>query len=479
MSSSLLYIVYPPATPLGIIDTSFTFDCVGKYLPTTACPASWYAVNFLSLSDITLSFFSSPTVTFLTASSISSFSISSCLFIVAIIAASFKILASSAPVNPAVSSAMLSKLTLSEIFLSFACIFRISNLPLMSGDGIVICLSNLPGLNKALSNISGLFVAANTIIVSSELNPSISTKSWFSVWLFSDSPPLFPVLLAPIASISSINTIHGANFLAFSNSFLTLEAPKPTNISTNSDPLIDINGTFASPAIAFAISVFPVPGFPYSNTPFGIFAPIFVNFSGVFKKSTISINSSFSSSSPATSLNLIFVFLSVSSYTFPFSPPNPCILYIIINSAIIISVGKKLINTVKICVNVFFGFCISSISFPSATFCCTNVINASVFGTTEFFSFSSSFTFTFIDVLPTVISTFSILPSLICFIKSVYANSVSSLSLLFFRINVVAIIAITSITNKDVNPISIFLSLLFLSSSLLFFIFIILSLVEK
>ena len=36
------------------------------------------AVNFLSLSDITLSFFSNPTVTFLTASSISSFSISSC-----------------------------------------------------------------------------------------------------------------------------------------------------------------------------------------------------------------------------------------------------------------------------------------------------------------------------------------------------------------------------------------------------------------
>ena len=129
------------------------------------------------MSDITLSFFSSPTVTFLTASSISSFSISSCLFIVAIIAASFKIFASSAPVNPAVSSAILSKLTLSEIFLSFACIFKISNLPLISGDGIVICLSNLPGLNNALSNISGLLVAANTIIVSSELNPSISTKS--------------------------------------------------------------------------------------------------------------------------------------------------------------------------------------------------------------------------------------------------------------------------------------------------------------
>ena len=208
---------------------------------------------------------------------------------------------------------MLSKLTLSDNLLSSLWIFKISNLPFKSGTGIVICLSNLPGLNNALSSISGLFVAANTIIVSSELNPSISTNNWFKVWLFSVSAPLFDVLLAPIASISSIKTIHGDNFLAFSNNFLTLEAPSPANISINSEPLIDINGTLASPAIAFAINVFPVPGLPYKSTPFGIFAPIFVNFSGLFKKSTISTSSSFSSSKPATSLNFIFVFLSVSS----------------------------------------------------------------------------------------------------------------------------------------------------------------------
>ena len=101
-----MYIVYPPATPLGIIETSFISFCVSRYLLTTACPASWYAVNFLSFSDTTLLCFSSPTVTFLIASSISSLVIDSCLFIVAIIAASFKILASSAPVNPAVSSAI-------------------------------------------------------------------------------------------------------------------------------------------------------------------------------------------------------------------------------------------------------------------------------------------------------------------------------------------------------------------------------------
>ena len=263
--------------------------------------------------------------------------------------------ASSAPVNPAVSSAMLSRFTSLDNFFSLLCIFKISSLPFKSGEGIVICLSNLPGLSNALSNISGLFVAASTIIVSSELNPSISTNNWFKVWLFSDSAPLFDVLLDPIASISSINTIQGANLLAFSNSFLTRDAPSPANISMNSDPLIDINGTFASPAIAFAINVFPVPGLPYNNTPLGIFAPILVYFSGFFRKSTISTISAFSSSNPATSLNVTFVFLSVSSYTFPFSP-NPCSLNIIINNASIIIVGNKLSNIVGICTNMLLGF---------------------------------------------------------------------------------------------------------------------------
>ena len=68
--------------------------------------------------------------------------------------------------------------------------------------------------------------------------------------------------------------IAGDIFFAFSNSFLTLDAPSPANISVNSEPLIDINGTSASPAIAFAINVFPVPGSPQSNTPLGILAPI-------------------------------------------------------------------------------------------------------------------------------------------------------------------------------------------------------------
>ena len=67
--------------------------------------------------------------------------------------------------------------------------------------------------------------------------------------------------------------MHGAFFLPCSNISLTRDAPTPTNISTKSDPEIVKKGTFASPATALAIKVFPVPGGPTNNAPFGIFPP--------------------------------------------------------------------------------------------------------------------------------------------------------------------------------------------------------------
>ena len=47
----------------------------------------------------------------------------------------------------------------------------------------------------------------------------------------------------------------------------TRAGPTPTNISRNSDPLTVMKGTFASPAVAFASKVFPVPGGPVSIAP--------------------------------------------------------------------------------------------------------------------------------------------------------------------------------------------------------------------
>ena len=140
-----------------------------------------------------------------------------------------------------------------------------------------------------------------------ESNPSISTSNWFSVCSRSSCPPIgFMPRALPRASSSSIKMIHGAFWSAWLNKSLTRAAPTPTNISTNSEPLILKNGTPASPATAFARSVFPVPGAPTRRTPFGIFPPRARNFSGVFRNSTISWSSSFASSIPATSSKVTF-----------------------------------------------------------------------------------------------------------------------------------------------------------------------------
>ena len=63
--------------------------------------------------------------------------------------------------------------------------------------------------------------------------------------------------------------IAGACWRACSNRSRTRAAPTPTNISTNSEPEIEKNGTPASPATARASNVLPVPGGPTSSTPFG------------------------------------------------------------------------------------------------------------------------------------------------------------------------------------------------------------------
>ncbi|KAH3686909.1 hypothetical protein WICPIJ_002113 [Wickerhamomyces pijperi] len=62
-------------------------------------------------------------------------------------------------------------------------------------------------------------------------------------------------------------------------------------------------GTPASPAVALANKVLPVPGGPVNSTPFGSFPPRPVNLVGSLRKSTISSNSARASSAPLTSSN--------------------------------------------------------------------------------------------------------------------------------------------------------------------------------
>ena len=219
------------------------------------------------------------------------------------IAASFNMFSKSAPENPTVRLAILSHSTFFSNGLFLAWIERIASLPFTSGNSKATRLSNLPGRTRAGSKTSGLLVAAITTNCSVGAKPSISTRIWFKVCSLSSWPPIKPYpLCLPMASTSSIKIIAGWAFLAVLNKSLTLDAPTPTNISINSEPAIEKNGTPASPAVALAKSVFPVPDGPIMSTPFGVLAPMALYFPGFFKKSTTSVNSCFASSTPATSL---------------------------------------------------------------------------------------------------------------------------------------------------------------------------------
>src|SRR5579871_2556046 len=220
----------------------------------------------------------------------------------AISAASFTRLARSAPEKPGVPRAMILASTSGARGTLRICTFRICSRPRMSGLGTTTWRSKRPGRNSAGSSTSGRLVAATRITPSLASNPSISTSSWLRVCSRSSLPPPRPApRCRPTASISSMKMMQGAFFLPCSNMSRTRLAPTPTNISTKSEPEIVKNGTLASPAIARASSVLPVPGEPTSSTPLGILPPSRWNFCGSFRYSTISSSSCLASSMPATS----------------------------------------------------------------------------------------------------------------------------------------------------------------------------------
>ena len=163
--------------------------------------------------------------------------------------------------------------------------------------------------------MSARLVAARIMTPLLVPKPSISVRSWLSVFSRSSFAPMFGFLprARPTASISSMKTMHGAFSFAWRNKSLTRDAPTPTNISTKSLPDIEKNGTFASPATAFASKVLPVPGGPTSNAPLGILPPRSVYRWGFLRNSTISAISVFASDNPATSLKVTFTGPSLSN----------------------------------------------------------------------------------------------------------------------------------------------------------------------
>mmetsp|Transcript_16462 Transcript_16462/g.31085 ORF Transcript_16462/g.31085 Transcript_16462/m.31085 type:complete len:266 (-) Transcript_16462:73-870(-) len=216
-------------------------------------------------------------------------------------AASLHTPSSSAPVNPGVTAAISSRETSGARVIHLVWTRRIASLPSRSGFSILTMRSNLPGRHNAESRTSGRLVAPRTMMPFAESKPSMLTRSWLSVCSSSDAaPPNIPSRFLPSASSSSMKITHGAAARAFLNRLLNLEAPRPTNISTNSDPEQSKNGTPASPAIALASNVLPVPGSPIIRTPLGILAPDLAYLFGFLSRSTISTSSTFASSIPAT-----------------------------------------------------------------------------------------------------------------------------------------------------------------------------------
>ena len=178
-----------------------------------------------------------------------------------------------------------------------------SSRPRRSGRSTTTWRSKRPARSSAWSSTSGRLVAAMIMTPAVASKPSISTRSWLSVcsrssWVDMAATPPRDL---PIASSSSMKTMQGARFLASSKRSRIRAAPRPTNISTNSDPESEKKGTPASPATALASSVLPVPGGPTSRTPLGMRAPRAVYFCGFFRKSTTSTSSASASSTPATS----------------------------------------------------------------------------------------------------------------------------------------------------------------------------------
>mmetsp|Transcript_38130 Transcript_38130/g.118557 ORF Transcript_38130/g.118557 Transcript_38130/m.118557 type:complete len:336 (-) Transcript_38130:762-1769(-) len=274
--SGMLHVM-PSALPRGMMVALCTGSAPLLPMETSVWPPSWYAVSCFSCS--LMGFVRSrPTTTRSNASSRYLMGTAVRSSAEERTAAMLRMLKRSAPVMPAVRRASVE----SSMFLSStsfeAYISKISVRPLRSGMGTTTWRSRRPGRVSALSRDSAKFVAQMTTMPLFCSKPSSSTSNWLRVILTAVLSRF--ERLEPTASISSMKTMQGACLRASWKRSRIRLAPTPTNISSNSEPEACRKGTPASPAIARARSVLPVPGAPDIMTPFGNFAPKRVKRSG-------------------------------------------------------------------------------------------------------------------------------------------------------------------------------------------------------
>nr|QNO44619.1 hypothetical protein JBICLBBK_00023 [Methanosarcinales archaeon ANME-2c ERB4] len=167
----------------------------------------------------------------------------------------------SAPEHPSVIPTSEAMETSSASGFPLRCISKILDRASLSGSGISISRSILPGLRIAGSTISILLVAAITTTSRSSSRPSSSVKICETTRSVAKLSVLLP-RTGTIESISSKKMIAGDACLALRNISRIAFSDSPTYLLSSSGPLMLMKFAELSVATAFASKVFPVPGGP-------------------------------------------------------------------------------------------------------------------------------------------------------------------------------------------------------------------------
>mmetsp|Transcript_33371 Transcript_33371/g.103389 ORF Transcript_33371/g.103389 Transcript_33371/m.103389 type:complete len:242 (+) Transcript_33371:258-983(+) len=174
-----------------------------------------------------------------------------------------------------------------------AWILRMSRRAASLGSGISILRSRRPGRSSAGSRMSGRFVAMTILTWPSCSKPS----SWFSNsmsvrWISRSADVPSENRDPPIASTSSMKMTQGWWSLAKPNISRITRADSPMYLSTIADATTFKKVALMFDASARARSVLPVPGGPYSSTPFGALIPTRTKSSGFVSGSSMTSRSS-------------------------------------------------------------------------------------------------------------------------------------------------------------------------------------------
>mmetsp|Transcript_27585 Transcript_27585/g.47240 ORF Transcript_27585/g.47240 Transcript_27585/m.47240 type:complete len:314 (-) Transcript_27585:175-1116(-) len=138
------------------------------------------------------------------------------------------------------------------------------------GCGNSIFLSRRPGRSSAGSSVSARLVHMMTLTLTDWSKPSICVRSSIKMRCTSRSAPVCASKrFVAIASTSSMKTMQAFLLRAIWKSSRTIRAPSPTYFCTSSEPMTRMKHASVRLATARAASVLPVPGGPYSSTPFG------------------------------------------------------------------------------------------------------------------------------------------------------------------------------------------------------------------